>query len=148
MHFRKSIVLLCVLITLISWAGCKKKTTDPVDTSLHLIYLEHLNNGCLELEEPAMAPSRDPYLVGHTIEGNDLTLTIHYEANCCPAFVDSIRLMDQTVEILIDDTLQGCRCICDYENDFAFNYSGSGALHLLFGWFNEPFSLDTTIVLP
>jgi len=147
MHFRKSIVLLCVLITLISWAGCKKKTTDPVDTSIQLEYMGLSDNGCLEVGEPAMAPSRGPYLTDHTIEGDGLTLTIHYEANCCPAFVNSIKLRDETVEIQIDDTLHGCRCICDYENDFTFSYSGTGTLHLLFGWFNEPFSLDTTIVV-
>ena len=148
MCFRKSITSLCLLVLLLSWAGCEKKSTDPVDTSLRLQYVGLSDHGCVQLEEPAMAPSRTPYLAYHTVEGDDLTLTIHYEANCCPAFVDSIRLMDQTVEILIEDTLQGCLCICDFENDFAFTYSGSGTLHLLFGWFDEPFSLDTTIVMP
>jgi hypothetical protein len=148
MRFQKSFSVFLTTALLIAGAGCKKKSTEPVDTSLQLEYVGLTDNGCLGHDAPARAPDHESHLVDHTIEGDLLTLTIHYEANCCPAFVDSIRLANQTVEIFIEDTLHGCRCLCDYENDFAFNYSGSGTLHLLFGWFDEPFSLDTTIVLP
>lgn len=148
MRHNPFIILFLILTLLTGETGCKKKSTEPEEPSFHMEYAGLTNNGCLGLDTPARVPNRNPYLVNHIIQDDLLTLTIHYEANCCPAFIDSIRLMDQTVEILIKDTLNGCRCLCDYENGFAFIYSGSGTLHLLFGWFEEPFSLDTTIVLP
>lgn len=143
----KGLMIVCVIMVLASGSGCKRENIGPADTSLQMEYMGLLENGCTGHDTQSALSDRGPCLAGHTIDGNFLTLTIYYEANCCPAFVDSIRILDQTVEILIDDTLRGCRCICPCENDFNFIYSGSGALRILFGWFDEPFSLDTTIMI-
>lgn len=148
MRIRQQGVFAAVLMALAALTGCEKESTSPDESLLQLHYVGFSNYGCGGILRPARSQYNDPYLDRHVIEDDRLTLTIVYSANCCPAFVDSVRILDRTVGIQISDTLRGCRCVCGYENDFEFEYSGSGRLRILFGWLTQPFSLDTTIVLP
>ncbi len=92
------------------------------------------------------------YIVNHFMNGDTLTLRIHYEANCCPAFVNETTVSQGNIVIAIADTLRNAKCMCDYENDYKFLYSYKGDLRVIFKWWdinheNLTTYMDTTIVI-
>lgn len=143
------LVFTIVASIVLAWSACNRDHTVNADKSAsNLEYLFFMDHGCRGQEVLGKANSSGPYLAKHRISGDTLILTIHHEANCCPAFVDSIIIHENMVDICIDDTLRGCKCMCEYENDFTFLNPGTGTLRVRFGWMGSPFELDTLIQVP
>ncbi len=115
-------------------------------------YIGFTDNHCQgEGDELAKAASRI-YLREYWFNQDTLTLRIHYTANCCPGFVDNVAVKDNVVEIALADTLRGCHCICEYNNDFSFLYDKEGELRIIFKWWDITHTLlttemDTTIIV-
>ena len=140
-------LIIITIITLI-WAACNRDhIVDADKPAPDLEYLSFTNHGCQGQGGLTKSLSTSSYLARHQVVGDTLILTIHHDANCCPAFIDSISLHENRVDISIDDTLRGCKCICQYENEFAFLNPGNGPFRVRFGWMGSPFELDTLIQL-
>jgi hypothetical protein len=138
--------LAIVLIVVLVWAACNR-IFDVNDQDRPLEYVSFTDHGCRG-HDLGKADSSAPYLLKHQTASGILTLTVHYSANCCPAFTDSVSIHENTVDITFDDTLRACKCVCEYDNDFAFTYSGSDWVRVRFGGRGGPFELDTLIQLP
>jgi hypothetical protein len=87
------------------------------------------------------------YLKTASFDGSSLALTIHFEANCCPSFVNTINVTDRTIEIAVADTLHECRCTCPYEDDFVFSCPTQGNVTVRFQTENGSCAFDTLIAL-
>ena len=145
-----SIILCCVIF----YCNVNKgpvKSEQAADASVN--YLEFTDYGC-HGNETSLDKALDSsvYLKSFFFNKDTLNLRIHYSANCCPAFVDSVSVTQNLVEIALADTLRGCRCICDYENDFSFLYTKESELRIIFKWWDIPKNqftteMDTTIIV-
>ncbi len=104
------------------------------------------NNVSYLNEENTISSDYLAYLKSYYYNQDTLKLTIHFWANCCPAFSDSVLISEQRIDIFLRDTLRGCRCICPYDNDFIFLYRQKGALRILFYVANSDNSFTTAVV--
>ena len=141
-----TILFFCILIIQM---GCERflSVLSPPEEgrNAEIEYLLFNDSGCTGSSKRSQSLSDETYLAGYRLFNDTLTVTIHYQANCCPAFIDSVSIDGNRIDIQIDDTLNGCRCLCEYENEFKFLYNESGRLYLRFGWMGQPFELDTVI---
>lgn len=96
------------------------------DESVRFIKADH--KGCRGL----LKTTEDSYLVDHYYIKDTLCLNIHFRANCCPEFVDSADVSPGYIKLFVRDTLSGCRCICDYLDDYRFMYNFEGETKLEF----------------
>ncbi len=134
------LLLLIVCITCFIFNSCNKDD-EPTQAGLSTldkpVYLSFINRNCQGNERGLdKSLSDDFYLKEYTVYKDTLILRFRYPANCCPAFVDSAAVADGTIIIALSDTLNGCRCMCDYENDFVFLYKHKGDLHVIFKWWH------------
>lgn len=110
---------------------CEKEFFSPEKSSLS--YLGAAHHGCRpSTDNLAKVSIQKASLREWAQRGDTLTLTIEYESLCCAEFEDSVVLQDHQVELMVLDTLNGCRCICQYVSDFSFRYSGADPLHIYF----------------
>jgi hypothetical protein len=107
------------LLALESIPGCRPGPTGPAaGTVPQPVYIRHFNHGC------AGPLPRDPGECGgaclrritRTEEG--LLLDIQFVANCCPDFREEAALVESVLTIRLTDLEYGCRCLCQYENEF------------------------------
>lgn len=130
----------------VSDVGCNAHDGDE-------IAITHLNHGCVYDIDVKVPPSRScAVLSGFTYDGYTLNLHIKFSANCCPEFITRAWADGNEIEIEVVDVLAGCRCICNYVNDFAFPWSSPGEVEIEFRsrpWEARAYacSLDTVIVL-
>ncbi len=130
---------------------CEKESLSPEKSPLN--YLGAVHYGCRPNTEKLTKPSfKKATLREWSQHGDTLTFTIDYESLCCAEFEDSVLIQNHQVEIMVLDTLNGCRCICNYGSDFSFRYSGNDPLHICFKkWgYGEPgyvTMLDTVLIL-
>ncbi len=126
-----SLVIFCILFTL---TVCKKD--DSVigiqDQETKIKFIRFINYGCANTNALEKPSQNEYYLKGYRLHKDTLTLTIHFPANCCPAFTEKITVADYNVNIALADTSPGCYCICEYNNDFTFLYSDSDQLNMKF----------------
>ena len=138
-------IFVCCLIVVCNVNKDPVKSEQPAEVSV--FYLEFTDNGCHGNESGLdKALDTGTYLQNYFFNKDTLTLRIHYSANCCPGFVDSVAVNDNVVEIALADTLHGCRCICDYDNDFSFLYTNEGELRLIFKVWELPENIFTTVL--
>ena len=142
------IVLSMIICCFILYCNVNKDPVLPEQTTDAAVnYLDFTDFGCqgneLNLDK---ALDSGAFLKNYFVNEDTLTLRIHYPANCCPGFVDSVAVIDNLVEIALADTLKGCRCICDYDNDFSFLYTWDGQLRILFKEWDIPGNQFTTIL--
>ena len=147
-------IIFVAFIILITISACKKD--DSVigiqDEETKIEFLRFIDYGCAStngLEKPLQD---DYYLKGYRLNKDTLTLTIHFPANCCPTFTDNITVTDNNVNVTLADTNPGCYCICEYNNDFTFLYTGGNTIHLIFRFMDfgddgYTTRIDTLIVL-
>jgi hypothetical protein len=133
--------------------SCSESTSDPAAYSLSGEFLDHVNDGCSNLETGAIGSGCVSHLNGYEIEGDTLVLDIHFVANCCPRFSEDISFDNSRVDIVVIDTRYGCDCICPFDNEFSFEFTGSGELHIDFLSAASPDShivcvFDTLINIP
>ena len=115
-------------------------------------YIGFTDNHCQNEGDVLAKLDTRKYVRDYWFNRDTLTLQIHYTANCCPGFVVDVDVEDHVVEIAIADTLRGCLCICEYNNDFSFLYDDEGELRILFKWWDISHTqlfteMDTTITL-
>ncbi len=138
-------IILCCFILFCDVNKDPLKSEQPADASVQ--YSEFTDYGChgneLNLDK---ALNSGTYLKNYFFNKDTLTLRIHYSANCCPEFVDSVTVSGNVVEIALADTLNGCRCICDYDNDFSFLYHQTVELRIIFKWWDIPENQFTTLM--
>ncbi len=147
-------IIFVSFIVLISLSGCQKddSVTGTKDEGTKIEFLRFTDYGCASekgLEKPLQ---NDYYLKGYRLNKDTLTLTVHFPANCCPDFSDSIYVSDNNVNITLADKSPGCYCICEYNNDFSFLYSGGNTIHLVFRFMDfgdEGYTtrIDTLVIL-
>lgn len=150
---KKGISILLGMIFILGFMYCEKEFFSPEKS--HLIYLGALHYGCrpnTDTENLEKASVKKATLREWSQHGDTLTLTIDYQSLCCAEFQDSVFIQNHEVELMVLDTLNGCRCICEYVSDFSFRYSGDDPLHICFKkWgYGEPgynTLLDTVLVL-
>jgi len=141
----------CILSLLLFLYGCEKKHS-PVENpppDARPEYIGFSGDTCLG---PGMArpEGRDAFLEGHAFSGDTLSFVFRYPANCCPGFLDSTRVSENGIEILMIDTLNGCRCICSYRSIFRFIYRGCDSLRVqfrlgAFDWKRAETVVDTSV---
>lgn len=91
-------------------------------------FISAVHKGCDELYKS----TGGSYLEDYYFTNDTLCLTIHFTANCCPEFIDSTVVTPGHIKLYTRDTLSGCRCICDYSDDFKFVYGYEGNTRLEF----------------
>ena len=102
---------------------------------------------CADTPDSSRDTTNCSFLKSASYDGSHLTLTIHFQANCCPAFVNTVKVTGRSVEIALEDTLHACRCTCTYEDDFVFSCPSPGDLAVKFEAGSETCALDTLISL-
>jgi len=146
-----TVMLLCCLLIFCDINKEPLNSDEPTGAATK--YFEFTDYGCqgneLNLDKATFSKT---FLQKYFFNKDTLTLRIHYSANCCPAFVDSVSVTQNLVEIALADTLNGCRCVCDFDNDFSFLYYDEGELRIIFKWWDMPKNqfiteMDTTIFL-
>jgi hypothetical protein len=110
----------------------KSLTGDGVQQQIEIGYLHFNDYGCSNNEGIFRSAGDSAYLKKFHYHNDTLTLTFHFNANCCPAFIDSIAISGNSVDIALTDTLSGCRCICPFDDDFMFYFRGQGKLNIQF----------------
>lgn len=104
-------------------------SNDPAKTARRPSYafLRHVDQGCTSGAESSSGETPyDCYLAGHETRGDTLALLIHFQANCCPDFIEAVAIGQGTIDIELTDGLEGCRCFCDFENEFVFYWPSAG----------------------
>lgn len=115
-------LLPCVLLG--SSCGSKDSPGRP-DPEPGLI--DHLSYGCQG--NPGKAAEDTTSLIWAEFQADSLVLWIHFTANCCPEFVDSVfvesRLdgSDGRVTLVVSDVGDGCHCMCLFEDRFTIHTS-------------------------
>ena len=112
------LILLAVLFS------CNKTENKSGD----LQYVETVPGGCA-LEEALSFKSitENKDTVTYTVSGDDLNITVGFNATCCGEYNTSSTISNDTIYMDIETSQPGmCNCICYYTYDF--KYSGiSGA---------------------
>jgi hypothetical protein len=124
---------------------CGGDGDKPTTTSGPVTYLRTDHYACGGTSGKSRDTTDCAFLKASSYDGSNLALTIHFRANCCPAFVSVINVTDRSVEIALEDTLQGCRCTCAYEDDFVFSCPSPGDLAVTFQAGSETCAFDTLI---
>lgn len=110
---------------------CEREFFSPEKNQF--LYLGAFHYGCRpNTENLSKSSFKKATLRDWSQHGDTLTFTIDYESLCCAEFEDSVQIQGNKVEIMVQDTLHGCRCICQYRSDFSFQYAGSDPLHICF----------------
>jgi hypothetical protein len=123
----------CWAIAGLAFAGCAgKDNPTPIPDGTQITFLQHENRGCTGTTREEYGCPGGAYLRSIESIGDTLFLTIHFEANCCPEFIETTSSDDGILHIDVQDTLSACRCICDYENRFSFLYDGGGEMRIEF----------------
>jgi hypothetical protein len=136
-------IVVALGLVLLLQVGCHgHKTTAPSDP---VSYLRTDHYACRAAADRSPDTTACAYLKAASYDGSHLKLTIRFRANCCPAFVNTVKVVDRSVEIALADTLAGCRCDCTYEDDFIFSCMSPGALALKFQAGGETCAFDTLI---
>jgi len=124
-------MIFCVFFILLA---CEKD--DSVigiqDEETKIKFLRYIDYGCADPNDLSKALQEEYYVKEHRLNKDTLTLTIHFPANCCPGFVENIAVGIDSVKIAVADTSAGCFCICEYNNDFKFLYTGGKNLNVIF----------------
>jgi hypothetical protein len=149
---RTTLSSLIALLVSLALVGCEDDGSPCPCGGLTVELLDHLNRGCARAGDTTLQCDGRAAVNGFDYRGDTLTLDIHFEANCCPAFTEEVSLTDRTLSISVVDTLHGCRCTCPYDNLFTFLLSGGDELRILFTSSTAPggacaSGLDTVITL-
>ncbi len=130
---RRAAVLAAVLsLATLVCAACAPDQSDQYDDSASVKFLGHLNHGCGGRGDSTRQKQSGCSLTAATLHEDTLELSIHFGANCCPAFVESTEITRRAIFITLADTLYGCRCMCEYDNDFLFLWPHRGRLAIHF----------------
>jgi len=143
--------ILCIFFILLA---CEKD--DSVigiqDEETKIKFLRYIDYGCANTNDLSKALQKEYYVKEHRLNKDTLTLTIHFPANCCPDFSDKITISDNNVNITLADKSPGCYCICEYNNDFTFLYTGGKTIRVIFRFMDfgddgYTTRIDTLVVL-
>jgi hypothetical protein len=124
---------------------CGDDGDGPTTPSGSITYLRTDHYGCGGPSGKSRDTTDCAFLTASSYDGSNLALTVHFRANCCPAFVSTVKVTDRSVEIALEDTLRGCRCTCAYEDDFVFSCPSPGDLAVKFQAGSETCAFDTLI---
>ena len=144
----------CWAIAGLTFAGCAGSDNPaPIPDWTRLTYLQHENRGCTGPTRDGYGCPGGAYLRSIESVGDTLFLTIHFEANCCPGFIETTSEDGGILHIDVLDTLSACRCVCAYENRFSFLCDGGGELRVKFvSRGGDPIycvsAFDTLVTLP
>ncbi|MEN8006414.1 MAG: hypothetical protein ABFS42_05330 [Candidatus Krumholzibacteriota bacterium] len=114
------------------FAACGSDVSPPPNEESSPYFIEHINKGCAGDTRSTVETIGDAYLQGYSFAEDTLTLDIHFEANCCPEFVEITEVLMDRISIEVGDTLYGCRCICPYDNQFRFVWDHAGEVEIDF----------------
>lgn len=130
---RKAAGLALVLsLVALACAALEPGQSNPQDEGALARFLGHVNHGCMGRGDSARQADSGCFLTAATLHEDTLALSIHFGANCCPAFVESTEVSRQAIFITLADTLYGCRCMCEYDNGFLFLWPRRGHLAIHF----------------
>jgi hypothetical protein len=130
--FRFILGVLLVAAMGLHLSGCSEDARLPGETLESAAYLGHIDHGCAGQDQDLDDCEGTAFLKGFEFHADTLTLTIHFEANCCPEFVEQVVFEGDSIDIEVLDILYECDCICPFENEFAFLYAGTGDLWIHF----------------
>lgn len=152
MSMKQKYLALIFSVILFLIIGCDSTEPPSNDSFLQTKYLGYTNSGCIQSKFTGTRQNC-AYLTNYTYINDTLKLKIHFEANCCPGFKDSIVISHNILSITLNDTLYGCKCMCPFENEFAFLYRDKNDVTIRFISTAVPHStficaMDTTIILP
>lgn len=148
------LALLCCAIAGLILGGCADDNNPaPVPDGLKISFLRQVDHGCVGTRDTEYDCPGTAYLGSVESVGDTLILTIHFEANCCPEFVENTSVTDGVLHIDVHDTLSACRCNCEFENEFSFLSKERGELAIEFvSWGGRPeycmSAFDTLVTLP
>jgi len=125
-----TIIAVATMLACIALTGC----SDPAGgDDLTIEFVNHSDKGCASTRDSSKVEcDGDAYLTGYEILGDTLVLDIHFQANCCPEFYENVSFQNGMLELVVVDSLYGCRCVCPYENEFSFLFGGHGDLQIDF----------------
>lgn len=134
-------------------SGCSEDSCSPCETLELVGYLGHIDHGCAGQDQNPADCEGVAFLKGFELRADTLILTIHFEANCCPKFVEQVVFEADSIDIEVLDTLYECDCICPYENEFSFLYGRTADLWIHFRSLSASgehcvAAFDTMIALP
>ena len=118
---------------------------NPTTPSGPITYLRTDHHPCQDSSGESRDTTGCAFLRSSSYDGSSLALKIRFRANCCPAFVHTVKVTDRSLEIALEDTLQGCRCTCVYEDDFVFSCPSPGDVAVTFQAGGETCAFDTLI---
>lgn len=123
-------VIAFVIIALISFVICcssEDGPTENINSSNQLAGVNHL--GCKGLMK---VDDEYDYLKSFFVYKDTLYLKIHFTANCCPEFIDSVYFEPGLIQVFSNDILHECRCFCPYEDEYKVIYPFSGMTKIEF----------------
>lgn len=151
----RRLVTLIVFTLALAGLDTACNSRDPVRPEGGTPYLiEHIDRGCsLGSEVFTSVQGGEARLTGYSVFGDTLSLDVHFQANCCPAFVEDVVFGPGSISLDVGDTLYQCRCICSYDNTFRIHWPESGPLAFQFAsrQYGSPTAIcafDTLIVIP
>lgn len=152
----KKRVAIFIALAILVISFCERDKSGPQGPSgprnAELSYLSFQDHGCAAGSAKASSFFDPPRLIRHGLEGDTLTLTFYYWANCCPVYEDSAAVQNDVLEIYFTELNMGCWCSCPFENDFIFRWNQGEQLHIRFiaetsCYPDGPATVDTTIVI-
>ena len=128
------IVICMILCIFFIFLACEKEKsiTGVKDQETKIKFLRYIDYGCANTNDLSKALQKEYYVKEHRLNKDTLTLTIHFPANCCPDFSDKVYVSENNVNIRLADKSPGCFCICEYDNDFTFHYTGGKTIRVIF----------------
>ena len=132
--------LFAILFSLINVCDYNGPVNGP---EINYIGFDH--SDCLNGEN-GLLKSAATCLQNWRYDNDILTLYLHYTANCCPDFKDSVAMDYERIDLYLYDKISACDCYCEYNADFSFVYPSPGKTRVLFH-FKETNSIEYTTQL-
>lgn len=147
-HLRRSLPVLLITLCLGACGDDSSLKTEPSPIPA----FRHESHGCALRAAPLDTCRSGAHVLAVAHVADSLRLTVQFESNCCPGFRSHAESFDNHLAITVVDTLNACRCLCPYVDDFIVPWAESGPINLSFraesGGATCVSGIDTVLVLP
>ena len=133
----RSISVLVVLAGIFALAisGCSSDSAGPMVEEDSSSFLNHINRGCISHKDE---PVYEAYLLGYTLEGDTLSLDVHFFDECLSEYIDDVVIDGDFISISVADTQTwGADCTCNYESTFRFLWDGPAEIDIHFACYGK-----------
>ena len=147
-----TLVLVAMLLAAAGLWGCDTDQGAGPGPLPENSFLRQVDHGCLGTDGDDPLPVQYYcHVVDHGWQGDTLSITIAFNADCCVGFDEDVLIEGMSLHIAIRDTVPECDCHCSYRNDFLLLWHQPGEVILTFSNVNcagaTICELDTVLVV-